>query len=87
MWVAIFACLWPNDTEIDIVGMGTGIALRQRNTVEFALTLYVAEESLKHRLEQSRSAALGRFADRWWVVFLILFGAAFVFGVPFHTPR
>ena len=36
--------------------------------------------------DNSLGGRLGRFADRWWLVFLILFGAVFIFGLPFHHP-
>ena len=33
-------------------------------------------------VEQTWSAKLGRFADTWWPLFVIAFGAVFIFGIP-----
>jgi hypothetical protein len=38
--------------------------------------------TLVHPLKTSTGEAFGRFADRWWPVGLILFGALFIFGIP-----
>ena len=36
--------------------------------------------------DNSFGGKLGQFADRWWPIFVIAFGTAFIFGLPFHYP-
>lgn len=33
-------------------------------------------------MEQTWSAKLGVFADKWWPLFVIGFGAVFILGIP-----
>ncbi len=33
-------------------------------------------------LEQTWSAKVGMFADKWWPLFVIAFGAVFILGIP-----
>lgn len=33
-------------------------------------------------LEQTWSAKLGIFADKWWPLFVIAFGTVFILGIP-----
>lgn len=47
------------------------------------------DESMQHQpnanerlMEQSWSAKLGVFADKWWPLLVIAFGTVFIFGIP-----
>ena len=43
-----------------------------------------AREQERHVADLNFADKLGAFADEYWPVFVITFGAFFIFAIPFH---
>ncbi len=56
--------------------------VQQDETMQHGVSTQHQPNSNERLMEQTWSAKLGVFADKWWPLLVIAFGAVFIFGIP-----
>ena len=56
--------------------------MQHDRSMQHGLSSQHAPDANERLMEQTWSAKVGRFADTWWPLFVIAFGAVFIFGIP-----